>query len=69
MAMFEESEKWRKDFKVDELYENFEYPEKEKVNEVYPQYYHKQDKVSYDETNWGLDCTTLNSPVRLQWFS
>lgn len=44
MAMFSESEKWRKEFKVDDLYENFDYPEKEQVDQLYPQYYHKQDK-------------------------
>jgi hypothetical protein len=44
--MFEASEKWRKDFKVDDLYNNFEYPEKEEVDKWYPQYYHKTDNVS-----------------------
>mgnify|MGYP003715931243 FL=1 len=44
--MFEESERWRKDFKVDELYRNFDYPEKEEVDKYYPQYYHKTDKAS-----------------------
>lgn len=38
-------EKWRKDFKVDDLVRNFEYKEKPKVFEYYPQYYHKTDKV------------------------
>lgn len=46
LAMFEASEKWRVDFKVDELYDNFEYPEKEEVDKWYPQYYHKTDNVS-----------------------
>lgn len=45
MAMFEKAEAWRKDFKVDELYANFEYPEKEDVDKIYPQYYHRTDKV------------------------
>lgn len=45
-VMFDAAEKWRKDFKVDELYENFEYPEKEEVDKYYPQYYHKTDKVN-----------------------
>lgn len=44
--MFEASEAWRKDYKVDELYHSFEYPEKEKVDQFYPQYYHKTDNVS-----------------------
>lgn len=46
MEMFEAAEKWRKEFGVDELYEKFEYPEKEEVDKYYPQYYHKVDKVS-----------------------
>jgi len=40
-------EKWRKDFKVDDLVRNFEYKEKPQVFEYYPQYYHKTDKVSF----------------------
>jgi hypothetical protein len=43
--MFENAEKWRKDFKVDELYESFDYKEREAVNKLYPQYYHKTDNV------------------------
>ncbi|KXL49865.1 MAG: hypothetical protein FE78DRAFT_139082 [Acidomyces sp. 'richmondensis'] len=44
--MFIDSEKWRKEFGggVDKLAETFEYPEKEKMFEYYPQYYHKTDK-------------------------
>lgn len=53
LAMFEASEAWRKDFKVDELYHSFEYPEKEKVDQFYPQYYHKTDNVSCMPT-WRL---------------
>jgi hypothetical protein len=72
MAMFEESEKWRKEFKVDELYHNFEYPEKEQVNEVYPQYYHKQDKVRIGETAQKVDgrirCSNMPSPSSLASF-
>lgn len=45
LAMFEAAEKWRAEFKVDELYADFEYPEKEEVDQVYPQYYHRTDKV------------------------
>lgn len=44
LAMFSDSEKWRKSFGVDELYENFDYPEKEKVDEIYPQFYHQTDR-------------------------
>ena len=44
---FIDSEKWRKDFKVDELVRTFDYVEKPKVFEYYPQYYHKTDKVCF----------------------
>ncbi|KAF2144462.1 uncharacterized protein K452DRAFT_245321 [Aplosporella prunicola CBS 121167] len=45
-AMFVDCEKWRKEFGggVDQLVNNFEYPEKAQVFEYYPQYYHKTDK-------------------------
>lgn len=52
--MFSDSEKWRKDFKVDQLYESFDYPEKAKVDEIYPQFYHQTDKVSLNIT--VLEC-------------
>ncbi|KAL6721120.1 cytosolic factor, phosphatidylinositol/phosphatidylcholine transfer protein [Lecanora helva] len=42
--MFIDCEKWRKDFGTDDLVRNFEYKEKPKVFEYYPQYYHKIDK-------------------------
>ncbi|KAJ6019154.1 hypothetical protein N7499_009688 [Penicillium canescens] len=42
--MFTNSETWRKEFGTDDLARTFEYPEKEKVFEYYPQYYHKTDK-------------------------
>ncbi|CAO1615121.1 unnamed protein product [Parajaminaea phylloscopi] len=44
LTMFTESEKWRKSFGVEDLYANFDYPEKEKVDEIYPQFYHQTDK-------------------------
>ncbi|KAJ5808545.1 sec14 cytosolic factor [Penicillium riverlandense] len=43
-SMFVTSEKWRKDFGTDELAGTFNYEEKAKVFEYYPQYYHKTDK-------------------------
>ena len=62
--MFIASEKWRKEFEVDNLVKsarhysefdysllmgtfirNFRFKEKEAVNKLYPQYYHKTDKV------------------------
>jgi len=42
--MFIDNEKWRKEFGVDGLVRSFEYTEKPKVFEYYPQYYHKTDK-------------------------
>ena len=44
-SRFIDCEKWRKDFGLDDLVRNFDYKEKPKVSEYYPQYYHKTDKV------------------------
>jgi hypothetical protein len=64
MTMFEASEKWRKDFKVDELYDHFEYPEKEEVDKWYPQYYHKTDNVSEISGGMGLQSDRHLIPFR-----
>lgn len=61
---FIDSEKWRKDFGggVDKLAETFEYPEKEKMFEYYPQYYHKTDKDGrpvYIEKYGKIDLTAM----------
>ena len=58
LTMFRGAEKWRKEFGVEELYQSFEYPEKEEVDKYYPQYYHKTDKVSFGlyggwDARWG----------------
>ncbi|CAE6487433.1 unnamed protein product [Rhizoctonia solani] len=37
-------ETWRKDFKVDDIVQNFDFKEKAEVDKYYPQYYHKMDK-------------------------
>ncbi|ODV90282.1 hypothetical protein CANCADRAFT_2014 [Tortispora caseinolytica NRRL Y-17796] len=42
--MFIACEKWRKDFGVKDIVQNFHYVEKLAVSEYYPQYYHKTDK-------------------------
>ncbi|KAM0792775.1 hypothetical protein ACM66B_002546 [Microbotryomycetes sp. NB124-2] len=42
--MWIDTQKWRKEFKVDELYETFEYTEKAEVDKLYPRFYHKIDK-------------------------
>lgn len=35
---------WRKENKVDTIHLDFEFTEKDKVAEIYPQFYHKTDK-------------------------
>ncbi|KAA1075316.1 cytosolic factor, phosphatidylinositol/phosphatidylcholine transfer protein [Puccinia graminis f. sp. tritici] len=60
--MFIDCEKWRKEFKVDELYNTFEYPEKKDVDAIYPQFYHKTDQDGrplYIEQLGKLDLTKL----------
>ncbi|KAI9843084.1 MAG: cytosolic factor, phosphatidylinositol/phosphatidylcholine transfer protein [Sclerophora amabilis] len=60
--MFIECEKWRQDFGVDELVRNFQYDEKSKVFEYYPQYYHKTDKDGrpvYVELLGNVDLTAM----------
>ncbi|POY76144.1 hypothetical protein BMF94_0867 [Rhodotorula taiwanensis] len=42
--MWIDTQKWKQDFKVDELYETFDYKEKAAVDELYPRFYHKTDK-------------------------
>jgi len=42
--MFVDCEAWRKETNLDDLVQNFDYIEKPKVFEYYPQYYHKTDK-------------------------
>ena len=40
-------EAWRKETGLDDLVATWEYPEKEKIFEYYPQYYHKTDRVCF----------------------
>lgn len=69
--MLFEAEAWRRQNKVDELYENFSFPEKEAVNELYPQFYHMTDKDGrpvYIEQLGNLDLNKLfkvTTPERL----
>jgi len=64
--MFVDTEKWRKEFAgigVDELVKTFDYKEKPKVFEYYPQYYHKTDKDGrpvYIEQLGKVDLTALH---------
>ncbi|KAJ7056580.1 CRAL-TRIO domain-containing protein [Mycena amicta] len=43
--MFIANEKWRKEFNVDDIVNNFSFGELAEVDKYYPQYYHKSDKV------------------------
>jgi len=43
--MFVDCEKWRVEFGVEQVKRTFHFDEREKVNQYYPQYYHKTDKV------------------------
>lgn len=69
--MILEAEAWRRENKVDELYETFTFPEKEAVNKLYPQFYHKTDKDGrpvYIEQLTHLDLNKLfkvTTPERL----
>ncbi|KAK1753093.1 CRAL-TRIO domain-containing protein [Echria macrotheca] len=60
--MFVDCEKWRKDTGLDEAVPTWEYPEKAKIFEYYPQYYHKTDKDGrpvYIEKLGGIDLTAM----------
>jgi len=41
--MFSNCEKWRKDNNIDELYKTFTFPEIDKVEKIYPRFYHNVD--------------------------
>lgn len=45
MARFVETEKWRKETKLDETVPGWSYPEKDQIAKYYKQFYHKTDKV------------------------
>ncbi|KAI9715792.1 MAG: cytosolic factor, phosphatidylinositol/phosphatidylcholine transfer protein [Chrysothrix sp. TS-e1954] len=62
--MFTDCEKWRREFQggVDDLVQNFDYKERPKVFEYYPQYYHNIDKDGrpvYIEQLGKIDLTAL----------
>ncbi|WFD25806.1 hypothetical protein MNAN1_000772 [Malassezia nana] len=69
--MILEAEAWRRENKVDELYETFTFPEKEAVSKLYPKFYHKTDKDGrpvYIEQLTHLDLNKLfkvTTPERL----
>lgn len=52
--MWIDTQKWRKSFKVDELYETFDYTEKAQVDQLYPRYAQTPSSLwRYDE-KWEL---------------
>ncbi|KAL1917368.1 uncharacterized protein VTP21DRAFT_5024 [Calcarisporiella thermophila] len=61
-AMFIACEKWRKEFGVDKLVKEFEFPEAEKIAKIYPRYYHKTDRIGrpiYIEHLGNIDVNEL----------
>jgi hypothetical protein len=60
--MFVETETWRKETKLDELINAWDYPEKEQISKYYVQFYHKTDKDGrpvYIEQLGGIDLTEM----------
>ncbi|KAF3918415.1 Patellin-3 [Dactylellina cionopaga] len=60
--MYVNAEKWRKEQKLDEIVPTWDYPEKSKIFEYYPQYYHKTDKDGrpiYIEQLGKIDLTAM----------
>lgn len=53
---------WRKENKVDTITQSFEFTEKDKVADIYPQFYHKTDKTGrplYIERLGGMNVPAL----------
>jgi hypothetical protein len=62
LKMWIEFINWRTEFNADSLFTSFEFPEYEKVKEIYPRFYHKTDRVGrpvYFEKLGSLDATKL----------
>ncbi len=45
LTMFLDYVQWRQDSQVDDIVQNFSFPEAAKVSEIYPRFYHKTDKL------------------------
>ncbi|QYS96185.1 CRAL-TRIO domain-containing protein [Trichoderma simmonsii] len=60
--MFIETEKWRKETKLDEILPTWDYPEKPEISKYYKQFYHKIDndgRPVYIETLGGIDLNAM----------
>ncbi|KAK2591600.1 cytosolic factor, phosphatidylinositol/phosphatidylcholine transfer protein [Conoideocrella luteorostrata] len=60
--MFIDTEKWRRETKLDEIVGTWDYPEKPEVAKYYKQFYHKTDKDGrpiYIETLGGIDLNAM----------
>ncbi|KIK59938.1 hypothetical protein GYMLUDRAFT_244713 [Collybiopsis luxurians FD-317 M1] len=55
-AMIIDCEKWRKEFGVDDIVKNFDFPEKEEVDKYYMQFCHKMDQKTRLQALYA--CTT-----------
>ena len=44
-VMFSDYLEWRKEAQVDDIVQNYSFPEASKVAEIYPRFYHKTDKL------------------------
>lgn len=63
--MFLDTEKWRKEFKVDQLMKDFTYPEKEEVFKYYPQYYRKCIGLHTATAAWVMPRWTSPGKLRV----
>jgi len=43
--MFHNCEQWRKENNIEDLYKNFSFPELDKVEKIYPKFYHNVDRL------------------------
>ncbi|KAI9184471.1 cytosolic factor, phosphatidylinositol/phosphatidylcholine transfer protein [Blastocladiella emersonii ATCC 22665] len=71
-AMLLACDAWRAENKVDELAKSFEFPEADQIRALYPQYYHRTDKLGrpvYIEHLGGIDIkkiTAITTMERMQ---
>lgn len=60
---------WRKEFKTDEVYEDLDYPERDEVLKVYPQFYSGTDKFGrpvYIEQTGRIDHSALTKVTSVE---